>query len=331
MGKYINSNQQVLAHREVNKLDLIIEKDVRTSGMFDAFNMMNSTIQYSFDEKTKDYIGWEFNTVKAIAEGTNQAMIGQTVYKDAYHLAAVDNVSFFSAGIFTETKKIVNDNFVEAEEIRHGKVALNQLWREFDMHILGTVTNTKINNGLLDYISTIDNTIFGANAIVNSFANRQKIYNILTGNQASINTSNGNDFQDLCYVVVSGSQMLSMFTSPYNDNGSSLSTLEDMLLQRGIVTIYLSNQSDTRDYAMLIPRFAFSLYYGILPYRKSRLISVDTHFEEIKSIWYSYTNPFLVPKVDTSLGMIVNGGSTGINGGVSLKVGAKTQSKSNQE
>jgi hypothetical protein len=113
--------------------------------------------------------------------------------------------------------------------------------------------------------------------------------------------------------------MSNVFQSPYNDSASILSTetLADLLSKRGIICVYLSNQSDTRDYALLTPAYSFKMFNGYVPFRQVVSgVKRSGDFRTYNEIFYMYSNPFLVPNVELgNLGVIINGGSTGINGG----------------
>jgi len=275
MSKYINSNSQVMGLRNVNEIENIIAKRVRPSGLLDIFNLFGGVINYQINLSNEDYKVWKFDNITSIANGSNQSLIGETVKKTAYNLSNV-GANEYVAGVFSNMQAITVDSDMESKEIQLGQSSINKLWGEFDSHLMGTIAtvNTeikKMNSGLLDFISTVDNSVFGTSAIANSYANKKKI----------------------------------------------TISLADLLSQRGIICVYLSNQSDTRDYALLTPSYSFKMFNGYTPFRQVVTgVKRSGDFRTYNEIFYMYSNPFLVPNVELgNLGVIINGGATGINGG----------------
>ena len=333
MSKYINSNSQVMGLRSVDEIENLIAKRVRTSGLLDIFNLFDGVVSYQMNLSNEDYKVWKFDNISAIANGSNQSLIGETVKKVAYNLSNA-GANEYVAGVFTNMQAITVDSDMETKEIQLGQSTINKLWGEFDSHLMGTIAtvNTeikKMNSGLLDFITTVDNSVFGTSAINNSYANKKKIYDLATETQASINSANGYEYNYPMYMIVSGSKMSNVFQSPYNDSASTLSTisLAGLLSQRGIITIYLSNQSDTRDYALLTPAYSFKMFNGYVPFRQVvNGVKRSGDFRTYNEIFYMYSNPFLIPNVELgNLGVIINGGSTGINGGAVVIAGASIE------
>jgi hypothetical protein len=323
MSKYINSNSQIMGLRSVDEIENIIAKRIRPSGLLDIFNLFDGVISYQMNLSNEDYKVWKFDNVSAIANGSNQSLVGETVKKTAYNLSNVGSNEYV-AGVFSNMQAITVDSDMESKEIKLGQSSINKLWVEFDSHIMGTIATVnpeikKMNSGLLDFISTVDNSVFGTSAIVNSYANKKKIYDLATETQSTINTANGYEYNYPMYIVVAGSKMSNVFQSPYNDSASTLSTetLADLLSKRGIICVYLSNQSDTRDYALLTPAYSFKMFNGYTPFRQVvNGVKRSGDFRIYNEIFYLYSNPFLVPNVELgNLGVIINGGATGINGG----------------
>jgi len=323
MSKFINSNSQIMGLRNVDEIENIIAKRVRPSGLLDIFNLFGGVINYQINLSNEDYKVWKFDNITSIANGSNQSLIGETVKKTAYKLSNV-GANEYVAGVFSNMQAITVDSDMESKEIQLGQASIDQLWVEFDSHLMGNIAtvNTeidKMNSGLLDFITTIDNSVFGTSAIANSYANKKKIYDLATETQRAINTANRYDFNYPMYMIVAGNKMGNLFQSPYNDTASSLSTitLAEMLSQRGIICVYLSNQSDSRDYALLTPSYSFKMFNGYTPFRKVvNGVMRSGDFRIYNEIFYMYSNPFLVPNVELgNLGVIINGGSTGINGG----------------
>lgn len=335
MASYLNSNSQVMGLRSVEELEFIIQKQVRVSGMFEALSFLSTNTRYTFDINKEDLKVWTISNDKAIALGSNQHLIGQTKNKLAYDISKAVNSGEYVAGVFTNHIDTVADATVEAKEIEFGKSTLSLQWGEFDKHLLGNISPNdvglarKLNKGLFDYITNIDNSIFGTSAIDNSYAKKKAIYDKVVEKQAELNTLNDREFNSVAYLIVSGAKMLNLFTSPYNETASATSfmSLEQLLLNRNILVIYLSNQSDTRDYAIMSLPSAFDVYYGATPFRKKRIVmETDNITDSIYRIFYGYNNPFLVPNFEGELGMIINGGSTGINGGAVIISGASSKS-----
>jgi hypothetical protein len=338
MSKYINSNSQVMGLRNVDEIENIIAKRVITSGLLDIFNLFGGVVSYQMNLSNEDYKVWKFDNISAIANGSNQSLIGETVKKTAYNLSNV-GANEYVAGVFTNMQAITVDSDMESKEIQLGQSSINKLWTEFDSHLMGTIAtvNTeikKMNSGLLDFISTVDNSVFGTSAIANSYANKKKIYDLATEIQATINTANKYPATYPMYMVVSGIKMGNLFRSPYNDSASTLSTisLADLLSQTGIICVYLSNQSDSRDYALLTPSYSFNLFNGYTPFRQVVSgVKRSGDFRTYNEIFYMYSNPFLVPNVALdSLGVIINGGATGINGGA-VVISANSNSEQSKE
>ena len=336
MSKYINSNSQVMGLRSVDEIENIIAKRVRPSGLLDIFRLFNGVVNYQINLSNEDYKVWKFDNVASIANGSNQSLIGETVKKVAYNLSNV-GANEYVAGVFTNMQAITVDADMESKEIQLGQSTINKLWGEFDSHLMGTIATVnseikKMNSGLLDFISSVDNSVFGTSAISNSYANKKKIYDLATETQATINSANGYEYNYPMYLIVSGSKMMNVFQSPYNDSASTLSTisLADLLSQRSIICIYLSSQSDTRDYALLTPSYSFKMFNGYTPFRQVvNGVKRSGDFRTYNEIFYMYSNPFLVPNVELgNLGVIINGGSTGINGGAVKLAG--DESKSNK-
>ena len=338
MSKYINSNSQVMGLRSVDEIENLIAKRVRTSGLLDIFNLFNGVVSYQMNLSNEDYKVWKFDNISSIANGSNQSLIGETVKKVAYNLSNV-GANEYVAGVFTNMQAITVDSEMESKEIQLGQSTINKLWGEFDSHLMGTIAtvNTeikKMNSGLLDFITAIDNSVFGTSAINNSYANKKKIYDLACETQASINSANGYEYNYPMYMIVSGSKMSNVFQSPYNDSASTLAmdSLADLLSRRGIVTIYLSNQSDTRDYALLTPSYSFKMFNGYTPFRQVVSgVKRSGDFRTYNEIFYMYSNPFLIPNVELgNLGVIINGGSTGINGGAVVIAGSAEETKQNK-
>jgi len=339
MAKYINSNSQIMGLRTVEEIEKTIEKQVRTSGIFDVMTQISYSYQYPFNVNVDDLKVFMVTSDKAIANGSNQALIGQTKHKTAYDISKALSDGEYAGGIFINEMNIVDDATVEAKEIQFGKSTLNQMWVEFDKHILGNISPDatvglakKLNKGLFDYITTIDNSVFGTTAIVDSKAKKEEVYKLITKKQGVLNVANGRENGDIAYVIVSGTEMQNFFESPvdFSATNGAYDTLEARLLQRNIITIYLSNQSDTRDYAILTIPSAFDIYYGAEPFRKKKVI---TGFKGIAdsmiNVLYAYNNPFIIPNLDGELGVIINGGATGINGGAVIISGASSKSNKN--
>ncbi len=323
MASYFNSNSQVMSLRSVEELEQIVSKSVRVSGMFEALSVLSNRISYDFDYELEDLKLWNIRKDKAMAQGSNQHLIGQTENKLAYDLSKALGDGEYAAGIFTSKVDIVNSQVVIEKEKQFGQSALNQMWVEFDQHILGNISPDttvglakKLNKGLFDYITNIDNSVFGTSAIDNTQANRQKIYKLAVKKAGELNESNDRNDDEVSYLIVSGVAMKDLFRSPYNENSANLISLADMLAQRNILVIYLSNQSDKRDYAILSIPSAFDLYSGLLPFRVERLqLNTKNIMKNFIEVFYAYNNPFLVPNLEGELGMIINGGATGINSG----------------
>lgn len=327
MSNYINSNSQRMGLTTVEDIEKVIQKKIIISGMFDVMRTIGNTIKYSWDFNTMELKVWNISSNKAISLGSNQALIGQTQGKLAYDISKALSDGQYVAGVFDNKIDIVNDATVEAKEIQYGKSTINMQWAEFDKHIVGNIypdlgEGKKLNQGLLDYITTIDNSVFGTSTITNTTEKKEAIYNLVTKKQASLNKENGNENSALAYVIVSGTDMENLFQSPYAMNSTSgdLSvTLERMLFDRNIITIYLSNQSDTRDYLIVTIPDAFDLYYGAEPFRKKKVIMETGNItDSFIRVFYAYNNPFIVPNFEGDIGAIINGGSTGINGGINV-------------
>jgi hypothetical protein len=296
---------------------------------------ISNSNQYAFDINKEDLKVWNISSDKAIALGSNQSLIGQTKNKLAYDISKALSDGEYVAGVFSNMIDIVDDATAEAKEIEFGKSTLNMQWVEFDKHILGNISidnvglSRKLNKGLFDYITNIDNSVFGTAAIVNSKAKKEEVYNLITKKQGALNVANGKENWDIAYVIVSGAEMQNFFESlvDFSASNGGNDTLETRLLRRNIITIYLSNQSDTRDYAIVTIPSAFDMYYGAEPFRKKRVV-VETNniTDSMLRVFYAYNNPFIIPNLDGELGTIINGGATGIDGGVALISGASSKS-----
>ena len=70
-----------------------------------------------------------------------------------------------------------------------------------------------MNSGLLDFITTINNSVFGTTAIANTYTNKKKIYDLVTETQALINNANGDEDEYPMYIIVAGSKMKNIFNT----------------------------------------------------------------------------------------------------------------------
>jgi hypothetical protein len=324
--KLFNSKSPVLAQQTFSSVEKIVGFDYRVSGVLEAFrtmdNMLNTRIikNYAFNLALEDFKVFNINSIKAIANGSNQSLIGQTVNRTAYDVYEGSIRGEYYAGVFNTNVDTIASNEMQVIEKELGKTAINQLWIEYDQHILGNISpkigeGKKLNQGLLDYITNIDNSIFGTSTITPSSMVIQEVYSKLCNYQTQLNSTNGGENFSPVVVIVSGTNLQSLFLQPINiDHGGGL-TLEILLNKRKIYPIYLSNKTDTRDYCIMLGNNSIELYNGNEPLRTEKEVDENKSWRKIYQVYYVMNNPIIIPTALGDIGYILNGGANGINGG----------------
>ena len=320
MSKFLNSNSQIMALQTVTELDAIQSREIRTSGFIEACRTMDSIFgtsiikRYDFDVNITDYKVFSYNSIKAKPLGFNQSLIGETVNKLAYTMTNGGMQGEYYAGIFAVTQPTTTEAEVIAMENEMGKESFNQAWVEVDQHLMGTIYPTlgqgkKLNNGFLDIITDIDNTVITGDLTPDA-TTINNLYRAILAKQVELNTLNNFENFERTIVLVSGAKMQSLFKQPRNVDSSNLSTLSDLLSEFNIFPVYLSNRTDTRDYVVVLSAKGFEVYIGNEP--SKLIVAAKKQWRDIREVYYIYNNPFIIPTAYNKVGSIINGGSNGL-------------------
>ena len=257
----INSKSPVLSKQRYERISNITGYNVVKSGILESFATLDNFLStktirnYEFNLDREDFVVFKNQSIKAVANGSNQSLIGQTQSKDAYNIVNGSLEGEHYAGVFHSRKDIIDFAEMQVLERELGKQAESQLWSEFDFDLMGTInTNVgdgmKLNKGILDIITDVDNSLFSSNPI--GSADYAKVYNLLCEKQIQINASNKLPNFNPVVVIVSGAKMQSLFLKSNITANSLISSLETMLIGMNIFPVYLSNLVDSRDYAIML-------------------------------------------------------------------------------